>query len=90
MYLPCGTHKFINCFVSLPTETPEFDFPEDSVVNYELKDSNNDLRLFDERSGNYQIMFRTRMPDGLLWTITNRNGFEFITLEVRFVCLSFV
>ncbi|XP_072051982.1 LOW QUALITY PROTEIN: neural-cadherin-like [Amphiura filiformis] len=38
-------------------ETPAFDFPKDSFVNYELKEDNNGLGQLDERSGNYQIMF---------------------------------
>ena len=52
-------------------------------MTYELNEGQLGL---DEREANYQIMIRTREKEGLIWTISNRNGLEFTTLEVSDMC----
>ncbi|XP_038077180.1 neural-cadherin-like isoform X2 [Patiria miniata] len=58
--------------------TPAYDFATESYVRYQLKPT----IVIDSREGNYQVSFRTREDEGLLWTITNLNGLEFTTLEL--------
>ena len=64
----------------MSTETPAYDFADDSYVKMQLKSNNLGL---DEREANYQVMMRTREKEGLIWFISNQNGLEFTTLEVR-------
>ncbi|XP_071785719.1 neural-cadherin-like isoform X1 [Asterias amurensis] len=60
------------------TSTPPYDFATDSYVNYQLLPA----AQLDNRMGDYQVTFRTRMKEGLLWMITNQNGLEFTSIEL--------
>ncbi|XP_041454487.1 neural-cadherin isoform X3 [Lytechinus variegatus] len=65
----------LTCDVEL---TP-YDFAIESYITYELLDSS----LYDDaRSSNYQIMVRTRQENGLIWSISSANTYEYIRMEM--------
>ncbi|XP_002740242.1 neural-cadherin-like [Saccoglossus kowalevskii] len=60
---------------------PEYDFADDSYVTYSL---NGNLSLVD-RASDYQIMFRTRDANGMIWRISSeegRDGLEYIIIAL--------
>eukprot|EP00057_Strongylocentrotus_purpuratus_P034310 XP_794702.3 PREDICTED: neural-cadherin [Strongylocentrotus purpuratus] len=58
---------------------PPYDFATDSYITYELLDES----LYnDARSSNYHIMVRSRQENGLIWSISSANTYEYIRMEM--------
>ncbi|XP_077867293.1 neural-cadherin-like, partial [Saccoglossus kowalevskii] len=60
-------------------ETPEYDFSHESYITYELSET---IPL-DDFTSYYHIMVRTRQETGLIWHISDTNGWEYIRLLLQ-------